>query len=585
MPTTPLIAPSVADAPFEHSTAPCLDVMLVNYGPEIEAEIAALQCLLETDEILRTTYSPRWLALALLEGDTTLDAQIARVANAAEIRAQIAQAGERVAGILGDEIDTLIADRRYRFIADLVHDAVNRPASANFTRSDQVDRVATHPWLGVPLFLVLMWFVFQMTANVSSIYVDWIDGVLTGPFARWVVAILGWAGLGGSWFESLLVDGVIAGAGGVLVFVPVLIFLYFFIALLEDSGYMARAAFVMDRFMQMLGLHGKSFIPLLVGFGCSVPGIYATRTLEDRRDRILTGLLVPFMSCAARLPVYVLIGTAFFGANSGNLVFAMYLVGVLVAVLSGLVFRRTLFRRTEDLPFIMELPAFRRPSFKTIERQTRQRTMGFVRSVWTVIMMASVAVWILLNIPYQNGQPPELKNSLFSDVSRTISPAFAPNGFGNWEATGSLVTGLVAKEVVVGTMSQIYAAEATKTEDEAETPTFLDDAREIVAGFVTAALDTVKATVSVLPGVDLMPEESEEDNTALQAALRQRFTPLQAVAFSVFVLLYTPCMATVGAIRHEFGTRWMWFSMVYMLGIAWLASALTYQIGTLLGLG
>jgi ferrous iron transport protein B len=576
MPTQLPTALSAAEAP----TA----VELVHYGPEIEAEIAALQQVIEGDEKLRTTYNPRWLALTLLEGDTTLEARIAESSCAPTIRAMVAQAGERIAHTSGDDLDTLIADHRYRFIADLVHEAVHRPASANFTRSDQVDRVVTHPILGVPIFLVLMWFVFQMTANVSSIYVDWIDSVISGPFSRWITALLDWVGLGGTWLESLLVNGVIAGAGGVLAFVPVLMFLYFSIALLEDSGYMARAAFVMDRFMQLLGLHGKSFIPLLVGFGCSVPGIYATRTLEDRRDRILTGLLVPFMSCAARLPVYVLIGTAFFGSSSGNLVFAMYLIGVLIAVLSGLLFRRTIFRRTEELPFIMELPAFRCPSFKTIERQTRQRTWGFVRSVWTVIVMASVAVWVLLNIPYRDGKPPELQDSLFSDLSRTLSPAFKPAGFGNWEATGSLVTGLVAKEVVVSTMSQIYTAQAGQTEVQAaDTPAFLDDIQNILTGFGTAALDTVKATISMLPGVSLMPEESTADNTALQAELRQHFTPLQAVAFSVFVLLYTPCMATVGAMRHEFGMKWMWFGMVYMLGIAWLVAGITYQMGLLLG--
>lgn len=573
------VAPNVVEIPSWS------DTQIFHYGPEIEAEIAALKALIEADETLRTMYNPRWLAITLLEGDTTLDAQIAQSANGAAIRAQIVQAGERIGKLSGDDIETLIADRRYRFIADLVHEAVNRPSSANFTRSDQVDRVVTHPLLGVPIFLVLMWLVFQMTANVSSIFVDWIDGMITGPFARWAGAILSWAGLGGSWFESLLIDGVIAGAGGMLVFVPVLMFLYFFIALLEDSGYMARAAFVMDRFMQMLGLHGKSFIPLLVGFGCSVPGIYATRTLEDHQDRILTGLLVPFMSCAARLPVYILIGTAFFGGNSGNLVFAMYLVGVLVAVLSGFLFRRTLFQSTEDLPFIMELPTFRRPSLKTISRQVEQRTMGFVRSVWSVIVLASVAVWVLLNVPYQDGKPPELQESLFSDVSRAISPVFRLNGFGNWEASGSLVTGLVAKEVVVSTMSQIYSAEAAEAEEVTETPAFLEDVRDIVTGFGTAALDTVKATISILPGVNLMPEADEEDNSALQVKLREHFTPLQAVAFSVFVLLYTPCMATVGVIRHEFGTRWMWFSILYMLGAAWLVSGVTYQVGSLLGLG
>ena len=502
--------------------------------------------------------------------------------------AEAARITSQVQGTTGEDADTLIADRRYRFIADLVSEAVTRPASASDTTSDRIDRVATHPWLCVPIFLALMWFVFQMTANVSGIYLDWIDGVIYGPAARWIVALLGVARLGGGWLESLLIDGVIAGAGGVLAFVPVLMFLYFFIALLEDTGYMARAAFVMDRLMQLLGLHGKSFIPLLVGFGCSVPGIYATRTLEDRRDRILTGLLVPFMSCAARLPVYVLIGAAFFGANSGTLVFAMYLLGVLVAVLSGFVFRRTIFKRSEQLPFVMELPPFRRPSLSTIGRQVWDRTMGFVRSVWTVIVAASVIVWLLLNIPYRDGQPPALSDSLFGGVSRAIAPVFEPAGFGNWQASGSLVTGLVAKEVVISTMGQVYGVEAPDTEDApAASHTFLGDLTEIASGFGQATLDTLKATASLLPGVNLMDDEAGtgDDQTALQAALHDHFTPRQAVAFSVFVLLYTPCMATVGAIRHEFGTRWMWFSMVYMLSVAWIAAVLTHQAGSLLGLG
>ncbi|NLX09261.1 MAG: ferrous iron transport protein B [Chloroflexi bacterium] len=561
---------------------------LVDYGPELEPHLAALTDLIIAQPALRAAYPPRWLAINLLEGDPDLQAQIARLPGGAEVLAEAARITSQVQGTTGEDADTLIADRRYRFIADLVSEAVTRPASASDTTSDRIDRVATHPWLGVPIFLALMWFVFQMTANVSGIYLDWIDGVINGPAARWIVALLGVARLGGGWLESLLIDGVIAGAGGVLAFVPVLMFLYFFIALLEDTGYMARAAFVMDRLMQLLGLHGKSFIPLLVGFGCSVPGIYATRTLEDRRDRILTGLLVPFMSCAARLPVYVLIGAAFFGANSGTLVFAMYLLGVLVAVLSGFVFRRTIFKRSEQLPFVMELPPFRRPSLSTIGRQVWDRTMGFVRSVWTVIVAASVIVWLLLNIPYRDGQPPALSDSLFGGVSRAIAPVFEPAGFGNWQASGSLVTGLVAKEVVISTMGQVYGVEAPDTEDApAASHTFLGDLTEIASGFGQATLDTLKATASLLPGVNLMDDEAGtgDDQTALQAALHDHFTPRQAVAFSVFVLLYTPCMATVGAIRHEFGTRWMWFSMVYMLSVAWIAAVLTHQAGSLLGLG
>jgi len=527
--------------------------------------------------------SPRWLAINLLEGDTDLAARVAQVPGGLAVLETVEQIGARVAATLGEDVDTLIADRRYAFISGVVEAAVDRPPGASITRSDRVDRFATHPWLGVPIFLALMWGIFQMTANVSSYYVDWIDGVVAGPVSRWVVAALGALGLGGTWVESLLVEGVIAGAGGMLVFIPVLMFLYFFLAVLEDSGYMARAAFVMDRFMQRLGLHGKSFIPLLVGFGCSVPGIYATRTLEDRRDRIMTGLLVPFMSCAARLPVYVLIGSAFFGASSGNLVFVMYLVGVLVAVLSGFLFRRTILKRDEPHVFIMELPPYRRPSMKTVGRQVRERTGAFVRGVWTVIMAASIVVWVLLNIPLRDGQPPALEESLFGGVSRTIAPAFAPAGFDNWQTSGALVTGLLAKEVVVSTLGQVYAVGDAEAAD--EPATLLDDARTIVVGFGAATVDTLKATVSLLPGVDLIGAAAEEDTSAVQAALRNNFTALQAVAFAVFVLLYTPCMATVAALRHEFGARWAWFSVGYMLTVAWVAATLTYQVGRLLGLG
>lgn len=558
----------------------------IDYGPVLEPEIMKLQQTIETDETLCVFSSARWLALTLLEGDSDLRARVGRTSNGTHILAQVDQIAAYVAGQTGEDIETLIADRRYCFVADLVRQSVIRAPKADFTYSDQIDRIVTHPWLGVPIFLVLMWIVFQMTANVSGIYLDWINHVLGGPITRWMVAILSVAGLSGGWLESLLVDGVISGAGSVLAFVPVLMFLYFFLALLEDSGYMARAAFVMDHFMQILGLHGKSFIPLMVGFGCSVPGIYATRTLEDRRDRILTGLLVPFMSCTARLPIYVLIGTAFFGDQSGNLVFAMYLLGIGAAVVSGIILRCTLLRQNEPTPFIMELPSFRQPSFKTIRRQVWDRTTNFVSSVWTIIVAASVIVWILLNVPYHNGQPPELQKSLFGDLSREIAPVFAPAGFGKWEASGSLVTGLVAKEVVISTMSQIYGTPQDQPEPvREEKHPFLSDLGEIITGFGQASLDTVKAALNLIPGVHLSMPQATRDDRALQAALRDHFSPLQAVAFSVFVLLYTPCTATMGALRHELGARWMWFSIVYMLVMAWIAATLTFQIGLLIGFG
>jgi ferrous iron transport protein B len=559
---------------------------LITYDSEIEHAITRLRQMIVANDALHAVYPARWLAIMLLEGDSDLERQVAEVPGGLHVLTEAEQQADRIAQTLGEDVDTLIADRRYRFIAQVVKDAVARPEAHDYTRSDQIDRVITHPWLGVPIFLALMWFVFQMTANVSGIYVDWIDAVISGPVTRWAVALLEVLRLEGGGVESLVVDGVIAGTGGVLVFVPVLAFLYFFLAVLEDSGYMARAAFVMDRFMRVIGLHGKSFIPLIVGFGCSVPGIYATRTLEDRRDRILTGLLVPFMSCAARLPVYVLFGTAFFGANSGNLVFAMYLLGIVMAVLTGLLLRRTLFPGRDDLPFVMELPPYRPPSLKAIVRRVWERTAGFVSGVGTVIVAASLVVWVLLSIPSEDGQPPELDDSLFGGVSKTAAPVFAPAGFGAWEATGALMSGMIAKEVVISTMSQIYdmPEDADAAEPDAS-PTVFEDIRAILEGFGRATVDTIKATLSIVPGIDLVADGSVDEHSALQDVLRQRFTTLEAVAFSVFVLLYMPCVATLGAMRQEFGARWMWFSVFYTLVIAWLAAVVTYQGGQLLGLG
>ncbi|MBE9471110.1 MAG: ferrous iron transport protein B, partial [Chloroflexi bacterium] len=449
------------------------------------------------------------------------------------------------------------------------------------TLSDKIDRIVTNRVLGIPIFLVAMWFVFKMTAEVSGSYLDWVDGVIGGPITRWVVAILNLVGLGGTWFESLTVDGVIAGVGGVLVFVPVMLFLYFFLALLEDSGYMARAAFVMDRLMHALGLHGKSFLPMLIGFGCTVPAVYATRTLESEEDRKLTGFLAPMMSCGARLPVYAIFAAAFFPDNAGQFIFGLYLLGIVLAIVSGMVLKRTLFKDKPPSPFVMELPPYRLPTLKGILIHMWERTSVFVRKAATIIMAVSVILWFLMNIPWGVENPGD---SLFGKASAAIAPILAPAGFGDWQAAGALVTGFVAKEVVVGTMSQIYVGEAE--EEEAEEPTtFFQDLGEIVVGFVEATVDTVKATISLIPGVDLMGEgeEEEEEDTALVQALQESFTPLQAVAFNVFVLLYVPCMVAVAAQRHEYGNKWTLFNAVYLTALGWVVSTLIFQVGRLMG--
>ncbi len=573
--------------------------LLFNYGEALEAEIATLQSAIEGDANLTNRYPSRWLAIKLLENDPHVDEQLADhpalLSAAQEIIARMTEA-------LGDDPETIFTDRRYGFIGETVAVAVTRSARSNETASDRADRIITHRIWGLPIFLLLMWLVFQITANVSAPLIDWVDGIVTGPFTRWVEALLGALGLGGTWVQSLLVNGVIAGVGGVLVFVPLLMMLYVTIAVLEDSGYMARAAFVMDRVMRVIGLHGKSFLPLLIGFGCTVPAIYATRTLENERDRKLTGFLSTFMSCGARLPVYVLFAGVFFGAQSGNVIFALYLLGVGIAMITGLVFKRVIYKDKEPQPFVMELPPYRMPNPKTVFTQMWERTRGFVRKATTLILVCSVGVWLLtalpanLNLSQFNAVEPQ--DSMFGAVSSAIAPVLAPTGFGDWQATGALMTGFVAKEVVVGTMSQIYGtADAAAQPADAQTPTLLEDADEIVTSFGKALVLTgqelvnvVPRTVNIIPGVH-MPEANflgatgEDDTSALGLALTGAFTPLSAAAFMVFVLLYTPCVTATAAMRQEFGTRWTLMQMTYTLIIAWTAAMLVFQGGTLLGLG
>ena len=551
---------------------------LVDYGREIEQEIATLQERIEQAPDL-STYPPRWLAIKLLEQDADILEKLEKLGDHAALVQASQISVEHLTSVLGDDVDVLIADRRYGYIAGLVKEAVKRPNVDRVTKSDKIDRIVTNRWLGIPIFLLAMWIVFQMTANVSSYYLDWVDGVIGGPITNWIVAILGWLGIGGGWFESLMVDGIIAGVGGVLVFVPVLMFLYFFLALLEDSGYMARAAFVMDRAMHALGLHGKSFLPMLVGFGCTVPAIYATRTLENEDDRKLTGFLVPLMSCGARLPVYTIFAAAFFPENPGGLVFAMYIVGIALAVITGMVMKRTVYKNKPAAPFVMELPPYRMPTLRSVWTHMWERSAAFVRKAGTIILAVSIVLWFLMSLPWGVEDPAD---SYFGKASAAIAPIFAPAGFDTWQAAGSLVTGFLAKEVVVSTMSQAYAIEE---EEEAEEPTtFLRDVGGIVTSFGLATWDTVKATISLVPGVNLMGEAEEEaEDPALVKALQNSFTPLAAVAFNLFVLLYAPCMVAIAAFRQEFGTRYMLINTVFLTVLAYIVAVLVYQGGMLLG--
>lgn len=556
----------------------------IPFGSHLENEINSLA------EMCSQEKHPRWLAIKLLEGDENILAQAdTTLVEAAKM------AVNRIQDTANEEVEILIADARYTFIGELVQEVVSRPEADVMTFSDKLDRILTHRWLGLPIFLTFMWLVFQFTANVSAPYLDWVDGVVNGLIAHRTLALTAASGLADTWFESLLVDGVIGGVGGVLTFVPVLLALYLAIAILEDTGYMARAAFVMDRLMQGLGLHGKSFLPLLVGFGCTVPAIYATRTLENETDRKITGFLATFMSCGARLPVYVIFGTAFFGTSSGNLVFAMYLTGIGVAIGTSLVLTRVAFRNKPVPPFVMELPPYRAPNVRTVLRHMWERTMGFVKKAGTVILGASIFIWLMMAIPVGEGSfnEVEAKDSLLGQTSQIAAPVFTPAGFENWESVSALVTGFVAKEIVISTMNQVYTGQVE--EEESELPSFGEDVEAAGVGFKDAAILTLQEiiniiprTVNLIPGIDmpqaelLQQEADADDTTVLGNALKNQFSVPAAVAFNIFILLYVPCMSATAAMRHEFGTRWMLLQVAYTLVVAWGAAVLVYQIGTLL---
>lgn len=565
--------------------------LIIEYGRELEAEIDAITAVVEAEAAIWARFTARWLALELLEDGDDLRIRLADQAGGARVLAAADASRARLQDRFGATASVLVPNGRYDWINTLVREAVTQSRPDRTPMSDRIDNVVTHRWLGLPIFLVSMWVVFKVTVDISAVFLDWVDGVMGGPIARWMGALVQAVGLGNTWVKSLVVDGVVAGVGGILVFVPVLMALYLALGLLEDSGYMARAAFVMDRIMRKLGLHGKSFLPMLVGFGCTVPAIYATRTLERRRDRVLTGLLIPFMSCGARLPVYVLMAAVFFPRSRGTVVFAMYLLGIVVALALGFLLNRTVFRADPATPLLMELPPYHLPTLRSVWLQMWRRTSAFLRDAGTIILGTSLVVWLLMAIPVGGGSfsDVEVEQSAFGAVSSAVAPALGPTGFGSWEATGALITGFVAKEVVVSSMSQVYGV-AGRLET-ATVTTFSGDVREIGSSFLQAAADTLKAIPSIV-GIDLLDGAGEAEQGALPAAVQVGFEEssgghgaLAGLAFMVFVLLYTPCMAAVAAERHELGSKWMWASIIGQTALAWGMAVLVFQVGSMMGWG
>ncbi len=547
----------------------------LDYGEDLESAAREMeQEIKQNYNFLIGRYPLRWLAFKLLEGDTRILKEINGGGNGLYFDNTV----QRLRKTYGDDIESIMANVRYAKAAETTHRVLSKPDIRKTELTEKIDAVILNKFLGVPIFLALMWFVFKFTFDVSMPFVDWIDAVISGPLKRWMLVLLGMVHAP-AWTISLAIDGVIGGVGFVIMFVPVIFTMMFFITFLEGSGYMARAAFVMDKAMRAIGLHGKSFIPMVLGFGCNVPAICATRILESQKEKVLTALLIPSMSCSARLPVYVLFVSIFFSGNSGTVLWSLYVMGIVLAVVTGKVFKGMIFKG-ETSVFIMELPPYRMPSFRTLMIYTWERGKHFLVKAGTYILLASIMVWFLLNLPWGVEHK---KDSYLGKTGVVIAKVFKPLGFGTWEVASSLLTGAIAKEIVVGTMGEIYIEK--KMAETMEQKTFLQDIKECGISLTMAVKNSVTNAFSAFWLKSITIREDGE-LMALKTAIRGTFTPLSAYAFLAFALLYIPCIVTSAAMRNEFGTwKWAGISFAYQFALGWVVAFAIYQGGRLIGIG
>ena len=506
----------------------------IDYGPKAEAEITKTMAELKDNPKVDNT-NLRWTALKVLEEDESILAKLGIEPSPDEEEMDLS--GD-IDFDLEDDMESLIADKKYGYISKVVSKSVKKPKEKLLTTSDKIDKVVTNRWLGLPIFGLLMYGVFTLTFGIGDLLIELIEGGFQS-LTEVIKGLLSSAGTA-EWLQSLIGDGIIAGVGGVLSFLPGIIILFIAISLLEDSGYMARVAFIMDRAMRKIGLSGKAFVPLLMGFGCTVPAVMSARTLEDENDRLATILVSPFMSCGAKLPIYILFAGVFFPGNEANVVFSLYFLGVVVAILSALLFKKTIFK-SKATPFVMELPPYRFPTLKTTGLSVWERVKGYIVRAGTIIFAASIVIWFITGFNFSG--PVELQNSFGASIGRAIAPVFKPLGFGNWQTTLSLITGLLAKEVVISTMAIIYGLGG-----------IIGDAA--IEGDVSGFSSTLMSV---------------------------GFNGISAYAFMVFTLLYTPCVAALGVIKRETNSwKWTGFSLVYQLLVAWGGAFLVYQIGNLI---
>ena len=522
----------------------------INYGHEIEDGITHIQKYLKADEHITQHYSTRYLALKLLEHDSqVLDylgkhmAGENRMHDFHDLTHARDKASARVKEETGNDSETAIMDAKYGFINGALTEAGYKTGTKEDTyrTTHRIDGILSNKYIGFPIFFLILYVMFEVTFTLGEYPMDWIEA-----FVAWTGERLTTAMPEGP-LKAMLVDGVVGGVGSVIVFLPQILILYFFISLMEDSGYMARAAFIMDKLMHKMGLHGKSFIPLIMGFGCNVPAVMATRTIESRRSRIITMMVLPFMSCSARLPIYIMIAGTFFSLQYRSWVLlSLYAIGVVMAVFVSKIFS-SLIIKGEDTPFVMELPPYRWPTPKSIWRHTWEKGKEYLKKMGGIILVASIIVWALGYFPHNDALPREQQQeqSYLGRMGKAVEPIFAPQGF-NWKLDVSLIAGVGAKEIVASSIGVLYSGDDS----------FGDE--------------------------DEFSDDDERYTHLRHQMLHDGITPLAAYAYLIFILLYFPCIATIAAIKNETSSwRWALVAAGYTTAVAWIFSALVFQIGSL----
>ena len=532
----------------------------INHGSELEQSIRAIKDLLKKNTDIRYKYSTRYLSIKYLEDDKEVDGVVEALPNRDEIISVRFREQNRIKDILNSSIGSAMIDAKYAFVQGALAETWEpyQGKRRRNTLTEKIDAFVTNRWAAFPLFFVILYLVFDGTFVLGEYPMKWIEW-LVSEFGSFVASAMQ-----DGWLKDLVVDGIIGGVGSVLVFLPNILLLYLFISLLEDSGYMARAAFIMDRLMHKIGLHGKSFIPMIMGFGCNVPAVMATRTIENRKSRLITMLIIPLMSCAGRMPVYILIAGAFFPKNAGLVLLGLYALGILLAIMAAKIM--SAFFKEDDLPFVMELPPYRIPTAKSILRHTWEKGRQYLQKMSGIILVCSMIIWFLGYFPNHNAYESvkeQQEHSFIGYIGKSMEPVLKPLGF-DWRMGVGIVSGVAAKELVVSTLGVMYA-------DDEPVAVASGSMSDDKVGESESSDDSLSAGVS-----EALAE------TRLQRALVKSVTPAGALAYMVFILLYFPCIATFVAIKQE-GGGWKWaiLTAVYTIILAWVAAFITFNIASI----